>query len=241
MQPLAIAQYRSIVVLTGAGVSVASGIRPFRGPGGLWEEGDNLRVANPSILVEDPLAPWRIFGPLRRQLRTAQPNAAHYRLAQLEAQLNAEQQFLLITQNIDGLHQRAGSHRVVELHGSIHRTRCSNQACDLPSHVDEDSHEELLPRCPRCQAPLRLDTVMFGEPIAVEAEQQVKTALRDCDLFLAIGTSGTVTPAANYVRSADYAGARTGLINLEPMVPRNPYFHEEYPGRAEEILPVLFP
>ena len=177
---------------------------------------------------------------MRRQLETAQPNAAHLKLAEFEAQLSPNQQFAFITQNIDGLHQQAGSRNVNEIHGSVRRTRCSNPACSLQPYLDSDPHDEVLPLCQCCGSVLRPDTVLFGEQLPVHAEWLAKRALRDCDLFIAIGTSGTVSPASDFVRSADYAGARTILLNLEPMEPKNPYFKEEYLGYAEEIVPLLF-
>lgn len=239
MNPIDFSSYHNIVILTGAGVSVASGIRPFRGPNSFWEELDPVECADRSILETNPLALWQLFGPLRLQLESTEPNAAHIHLAQIQTQLTPSQQLTFITQNIDELHQRAGSRNVIELHGSVHRTRCSNADCQLIPYVDNDSHTQQLPLCPHCNSPLRLDIVLFGEQIPVEAEWLAKRALRDCDLFIAIGTSGTVSPAANFVRSADYAGARTILINLESMVPKNPYFKEEYLGRAEELVPLL--
>ena len=99
--------------------------------------------------------------------------------------------------------------------------------------------EKAVPACPDCGSALRPDIVLFNEPLPVEAEWRVKRSLRDCDLFIAVGTSGTVSPAANFVRGAEYAGARTVLVNLTPMMPPNPYFQEEYLGKAEELLPFL--
>lgn len=236
--PLGIDRYRNIVVLTGAGISVGSGLRPYRGPGGLWEETGVGDLATPKALEERPGDVWRLFGPLRRQARAAAPNAAHLALARTEERLLAAD-FTLVTQNIDGLHQRAGSRNVVELHGSVFRTRCSNAACGLPPFDDDDPRTDGVPPCPQCGASLRPDVVLFDEALPVEAEWRTKRALRDCDFFLAVGTSGTVSPASNLVRAAEYAGARTVLVNLEPMKPRNPAYGEEYLGLAEEILPIL--
>jgi NAD-dependent deacetylase len=237
--PLDIGPYRGIVILTGAGISVASGLRPYRGPGGIWEEGGAGRLAFAHSVDEDSAAAWDLFGPLRGAARAAQPNAAHTVIAELERRCAPPRRVTVITQNIDGLHQRAGSVDVVELHGSVFRTRCHNAKCDLAPFEDDAAHTGEAPRCPRCSAPLRPDVVLFNEPIPVDAEWRSKRALRDCDLFIAVGTSGTVSPASNFVRSAEYAGARTILVNLEPMSPRNPAFQEEVLGRAEEVLPAL--
>jgi NAD-dependent deacetylase len=238
--PIDVSRYKNIVVLTGAGVSAGSGLRTYRGPGGVWEEHNVEEYGNVKALTEQPERTWQLFGAMRAPLKAAQPNAAHFALARLEAQLRPDQTFLLVTQNVDSLHQRAGSKNVVELHGNIARTRCVNEECTLEPFVDEDAHLDALPRCPRCANVLRPDVVLFGEPIPAFASWKSKRALRDCDLFLAIGTSGLVTPAADFVRNAEYAGARTILVNLESHRPANPAFREEYLGKAEEIVPALF-
>jgi NAD-dependent deacetylase len=174
LQPIDFSRYRSIVVLTGAGISVASGIRPFRGQGGLWNEINSLEYADHSVLQTNPAAVWQLDGALRRQLETAQPNAAHIKLAELEAKLSPDQQFALITQNIDGLHQRAGSRNLHEINGSVHRTRCSNQACSLKPYPDSDPHDEVLPLCSLCGSVLRPDTVLFGEQLPAKEEWLTK-------------------------------------------------------------------
>jgi NAD-dependent deacetylase len=189
-------------------------------------------------LTERPASVWKLFGPVRRQARDAQPNRAHTALAEAERRISGAE-LTIITQNIDGLHQRAGSSNVIELHGSAFWTRCTNDGCDLAPYEDDDAHVEDVPRCPRCGAVLRPDVVLFDEPIPGGPEWMAKRALRDCDLFLAVGTSGTVSPASNFVRAAEYARARTVLVNLEPMAPRHPAYDEEYLGRAEELLPTL--
>jgi NAD-dependent deacetylase len=193
--------YTNIVFLTGAGVSVASGIRPFRGPGGLWEEFDPAIYADRAAIEKNPLPLWQLMGSLRTQLKTAQPNPAHIKIAELESQLLPQQQFTLITQNIDGLHQRAGSRNVIEVHGSVHWTRCSNLKCGLARFLDDQSYQDQVPLCSICHAPLRPDIVLFREPLPVEAEWRSKQSLRTCDLFIAIGTSGVVSPASNFVHS----------------------------------------
>jgi NAD-dependent deacetylase len=238
VRALGVERYRNVVVLTGAGVSVASGLRPYRGPGGLWEEAGVAELATPRALAERPDEVWRLFGPLRAQARAAHPNAAHRAIAELEQRIGPGA-VTVITQNVDGLHQRAGSSNVLELHGTAFRTRCSSDGCGLEPFDDDDPREGPAPRCPRCGAVLRPDVVLFDEPIPGGVEWQAKRALRDCDLFLAAGTSGTVSPASNFVRAAEYARARTVLVNLEPMRPRHPAYDEEYLGRAEEVLPVL--
>ena len=231
--------YANIVVLTGAGISAGSGLRTYLGPDGVWEEHELEKFGHASALAAHPEQTWRLFGGMRGPVLAAQPNAAHLALARWEASLSPEQSFLLVTQNVDGLHQRAGSRNVVELHGNILQTRCSNPACTLAPYRDERGHADAVPTCPQCGSALRPGVVLFGEEIPVQPSRAVKQALRDCDLFIAIGTSGVVTPAANYVRGATYAGARTILVNLEPMATPNPAFQEQVLGPAEETLPRL--
>lgn len=240
MNTINFARYKNIIILTGAGVSVASGIRPFRGKDGLWQQPELERLSHAQSFHENPGEVWRFWGEMRGQALQAQPNPAHLALAEIERRLRPDQQFLLVTQNIDGLHQRAGSRNVVELHGSIFRSRCSNEACALEPFTDLSAVKDgALPACPLCGAVLRPDIVMFGEPLPVDAEWRSKRALRDCDLFLAIGTSGKVSPAADFVRGAEYAGARTIFINPEPMNPPNRYFKETLLLRAEELESVI--
>jgi NAD-dependent deacetylase len=231
--------YSRVVVLTGAGVSVASGLRPYRGPGGLWTEVEASGVADAAALRDRPAEVWRFFAAARQAVLAARPNAAHLALARLEQGVTGRGgRFTLITQNVDGLHQRAGSQAVLEIHGTLARSRCTRVECTQPAFADERV-DESCPPCPRCGQPLRPDVVLFGEPLPVEAEHLAKRALRDCDFFLAVGTSGTVTPAASFVRWAEVNGARTLLVNLEPMSPPNPAFQQELLGRAEELLPEL--
>jgi NAD-dependent deacetylase len=232
-------QYSRIVVLTGAGISAGSGLRTYRGPDGVWEEYELEKYGHANSLIEYPAQTWQLFGGMREPVLRARPNAAHHALAQWESELSLGQEFLLVTQNVDALHQQAGSKNVLELHGNIMYTRCTDSACTLEPYRDEESHAEGVPKCPNCGAALRPDVVLFGEEIPALASWTVKRALRDCDLFIAIGTSGLVTPAANYVRGAQYVGARTILVNLEPMAEKNPAFQEEYLGPAEEVLPWL--
>lgn len=239
-EPLDLASVRKMVVLTGAGISVASGLRPFRGPGGLWEEHPEMaEKATGRAFGRDPFSVWQTFGPMRKMVREAEPNPAHHALAELEHRLKGQASLTVITQNVDGLHQRAGSRAVVEFHGTLLRTRCSDETCSSSSFEDDVTYQE-LPRCRACGAPLRPDVVLFDEMIPVDAERATKNALRDCDLFVAIGTSGTVSPASNFVRAAEFEGARTIFVNLTPMDPPNPAFDQQVLGKAEEVLPALF-
>lgn len=238
--PLDLTSATKVVILTGAGISVASGLRPYRGPGGLWEEHPELaEVATGAAAKVDPMAPWRAFGSMREAARRAVPNAAHFALVRLEELLQDRAAVTVITQNVDGLHQRAGSRDVIEFHGALRRSRCSNPDCSSEP-FDDDAVPVALPRCSVCDAPLRPDVVLFDEAIPVNAEWRAKKAIRDCNLFLAVGTSGTVSPASNLVRAAEYEGALTVYVNATPMEPRNPAFQVDVIGKAEEVLPLLF-
>ncbi|HSC88981.1 MAG TPA: Sir2 family NAD-dependent protein deacetylase [Polyangiaceae bacterium] len=238
IQPLGIANYRRVVVLTGAGISVASGLPTYRGSGGLWDAESVEKYVTARAVARDPAGVWEFFGKLRKAIAAAQPNPGHLALAAAERALGPDGTVLVVTQNVDGLHGRAGSRDVVEYHGSAWRSRCT--ACSYARvEADLGSLEEQVPACPQCGAPLRPDIVFFEEDIPVDAAWRVKMALRECDLFLAVGTSGAVWPAADFVRSADYVGARTVFVGPEPMAPHNPYFREQVLGRAEEVLPIL--
>jgi NAD-dependent deacetylase len=254
--------YRNIVILTGAGISVASGIRPYRGPDGLWNDESLVRFADHATFLEDPLAVWRFWWKTREVVLQARPNAAHEALAALERSRRPGQEFTLITQNIDGLHREAGSKKVVEYHGRVMYSRCSREGCGLEPFLDEDTgsgsvaraaggagnreaakvEEGPISRCPRCSALLRPDIVMFGEPIPAANRVAVSAALSGCDLFVAIGTSATVYPANQLVSAAARAGARTIYVNLESLVDSGEAsdFGEEVLGRAEETVPRLF-
>jgi NAD-dependent deacetylase len=235
--PLELWRYREIVVLTGAGVSAGSGLPTYRGPGGLWTQTDVAGHATAAAIAADPRKVWTYFAGLRRALAGAAPNAGHRALALAERGLQPHQRLTVITQNVDGLHHAAGSARVVELHGALRRSRCTG--CEYARDEDLAAVEMDCPACPSCGAPLRPDVVLFDEALPVRAEWESKTALRGCDLFLAAGTSGSVYPASNFVRSAEYAGARTIYVNLEPLEPPNPAFREAHLGRAEDLLPAL--
>ncbi len=235
-----ISRYTGIVVLTGAGISAASGIRTYRGPDGLWNDETLVRLSDGETFRTDPLDVWKFWSAARRISAAASPDAAHLALASLEKRLRPDQELTIITQNIDGLHGRAGSSRVIEFHGSVHRTRCSNFACELAPFEDGTPYEESVPTCPRCGANLRPDIVLFNEPIPAKNYADAMDALAECDLFVAIGTSGTVSPASTFVQLARESGARTVYLNLESLAEENPYFGEEYLGKAEEIVPRIF-
>jgi NAD-dependent deacetylase len=162
-----------------------------------------------------------------------EPSPAHRALAAFEARLPPRSSFLIITQNVDGLHQRAGSRSVCEYHGTLARWRC-----ELCRSAREPGADEPPPAC--CGQRMRPDVVFFGEMIPVEAEHTAKRALRDCDLFVAIGTSGTVAPASSFVRWAGLNGARCVLLNLEIFEGAHELYGEHEAGPADEVVPRWF-
>ena len=227
--------YRRIVLLTGAGISAGSGLPTYRGPGGLWESADIARLVEARHLPDSLPGLWRLYSERRRVALTAGPNPAHAAIA--EFQLARPGAVSLFTQNVDGLHQRAGSPNVHELHGSAFRTRCADPNCILPPFADTRPYDA-VPPCPNCGSPLRPDVVLFGETLSEAVLIAAQAALELCDLFLAAGTSGSVWPAAAFVQIASQAGAKTVLVNLEAGSAADE-FDEVMLGRAEEVLPGL--
>lgn len=219
-----------IVVLTGAGISAESGLATFRGGDGLWEGHRVEDVATPEAFRRDPALVHEFYNARRAQLAQVEPNAAHLALARLEAEWQGE--FLLVTQNVDDLHERAGSKRLVHMHGQNSMAWCV--ACNGRSPWNEPMSE--MSACPICGEPgvLRPDIVWFGEmPYEME---RIEEALRACDLFVSIGTSGAVYPAAGFVQTARYCGARALEMNLEPSL-GSMFFDESRIGPASELVP----
>jgi NAD-dependent deacetylase len=244
---LRLAEDTRLLVLTGAGISAESGLATFRGTDGLWEGLPVEDVATPQGFARDPELVWRFYSERRAAAAGVEPNDAHRALAAVERQLG--DRFLLVTQNIDGLHQRAGSQRVVELHGSLWLRRCSR--CGRPSEEDRVwPVSPPLPVCDRCVRPdgdkalLRPSLIWFGEQLEHAAYIAAKAFLHDarqtgCPIaFLAVGTSGNVYPAAGYVLDAATAGADTWLANLEPAM-NDRWFGHVVLGPATQVLPEL--
>lgn len=217
-----------VVVLTGAGISAESGVPTFRDAGGLWEGHHPEDVATPEAFEENRELVQRFYDARRRSLARVQPNAAHTALAELERVLGED--LLLITQNIDDLHERAGSQRVRHMHGELRAAWC--RACDQRFRWFEDLVTE--PPCPGCGvAALRPDVVWFGEmPYGMD---EIHRALFSCDLFVSIGTSGVVYPAAGFVDYAAAGGADTVELNLERAA--NSDFRVSRQGPATELVP----
>ncbi len=221
----------NIVILTGAGISAESGLATFRGPDGLWEGHRVEDVATPEAFRRDPVLVQRFYDERRAQLRQVEPNAAHFALARLDAEWPGE--LLIVTQNVDDLHERAGARRVLHMHGELRSAWCLG--CDARAAWEEELSSG--PPCPRCGAArLRPDIVWFGEmPYGMDA---IDAALMEADLFVSIGTSGAVYPAAGFVQTARYLGTPTLEINLEPSQ-GSFFFEESRIGQAGKLVPEL--
>jgi NAD-dependent deacetylase len=221
-----------IVVLTGAGISQESGLETFRDKGGLWSRVSIDEVATPEAYARDPGRVHAFYNARRQQLLdpAVRPNAAHVALARLEHEYPDE--VLLVTQNIDDLHERGGSQRPLHMHGELLKARCMQ--CAAISEWREDLATDTP--CPECQAPggMRPHVVWFGE-IPLELER-IGAALQRCTQFVAIGTSGQVYPAAGFVAAAKAAGAHTVEINLEP-TPGEDLFAQRITGPASVRVP----
>ena len=221
---------RNIFVLTGAGVSAESGLATFRGPDGLWEGHRVEDVCTPEAFVRDPALVHAFYDARREKLGTVRPNAAHEALARLDTDWGGD--FLLVTQNVDDLHERAGSKRLLHMHGELTKGWClrCNERFDWGGPMGQGAE------CPACGTPgmVRPDIVWFGEmPYGME---RIDEALQSCDLFVSIGTSGAVYPAAGFVQTARYCGAKTLEMNLEPSL-GSYIFDESRVGRAGELVP----
>lgn len=235
-----ILQARYVVALTGAGMSVESGIPPFRGPGGLWTKHGEPPMNGYQRFLADPAKAWRDrlspTGPLRElweTLRRAQPNLGHHALTQLE-ELGILQ--CLITQNVDNLHRLAGSRRVAEIHGNHTLIRCIQ--CVARFAPEEISLEQLPPRCPRCEGVLKSDTVSFGEPIPSDVLAQCFEASERCDCMLVAGTSATVYPAAQFPLDVRQRGGALIEVNLYESE-LSPYCTVSLRGPSATVLPEL--
>ena len=219
----------NIVILTGAGISAESGLGTFRDEGGLWAQHRIEDVATPEGFTRNPDLVHAFYNARRTQAAEASPNAAHYALAELEEKLDGN--LLIVTQNVDSLHEKAGSKAVVHMHGRLNGALCG--ACDhrwdAPLTMDKSD------ACPSCGAPAtRPDIVWFGEiPYHMD---QIADALSQADVFVSIGTSGEVYPAANFVAEADHFGAHTIELNLEPSAGASRFAECRF-GPASEIVP----
>lgn len=229
-----IASARKVIALTGAGISVASGIMPFRGKGGLWEKYDPAEVAEINSFLKYPAKSWAALKEIQKVVEKARPNPAHFSLAKMEAL-----GFLasIITQNVDGLHHEAGNKVVIEFHGNTRRLVCLECGALYPS--EDISLDSLPPYCPSCRGLLKPDAVFFGESIPTAALMQAQVDVQQCEVMLVVGTSGLVEPAASLPSIAKRNEAFIVEINPEPTVLTASIADIFLQGRSEEILPLL--
>jgi NAD-dependent protein deacetylase/lipoamidase len=234
-----LARASSVAVLTGAGVSAESGVPTFRASDGLWEGHRIEDVASPMGFRRDPKLVWNFYNARRANVGKVRPNPGHYALVELEKRWG--ERFTLITQNVDGLHRTAGSRRVLEVHGSLYRTRCT--ACD---RIEDRGLEPLgeLPHCPHCSAMLRPDIVWFHEPLPEDVWQEAVEAVAGCDVLLVVGTSAVVYPAASLIPLAKHRSkwddARAGAAVVEVNLARtdaSDLVDVGLYGKSGEILP----
>ncbi len=224
--------YNNVVVLTGAGISAESGLSTFRDNNGLWDNHRVEDVATPEAFDRDPELVQRFYNMRRSALKTVEPNAAHLALASAEQQFKS---FLLVTQNVDDLHERGGSQNLLHMHGELLKQRCVQ--CHHVSAISGDLDSAAV--CESCQraGTLRPHIVWFGEmPLYMD---DIMLALMSCDLFVSIGTSGTVYPAAGFVEIANQAGAHTVELNLEPS-DQNSQFKQAIHGPAGAVVGAYF-
>ncbi len=222
----------SIVILTGAGISAESGIKTFRAADGLWENHKIEEVATPQAFQKNPELVHDFYNERRKQLLSVevQPNPAHRALAELEREFAGK--LLLVTQNIDNLHEKAGSHSLIHMHGELLNMRCTHSGKVYTT--EKASSTEDICRCCGNSGNLRPDIVWFGE-LPMEMDR-IYSELEQCDLFMSIGTSGNVYPAAGFVEVANQCGALTVELNLEPSKIKSAFGHCIY-GAASEVVP----
>jgi NAD-dependent deacetylase len=229
---LSLSQGDLVFILTGAGISAESGIPTFRGAGGLWRTHRIEEVASPDAWRRDPKLVWEFYSMRRRVALAAQPNLGHFALAKLEDLL--QDRLFLCTQNVDNLHERAGSNRVIHMHGELFKSRCDT--CSRMPFEDRNTYEPPaeIPRC-ECGGQIRPHICWFGEiPFHLE---QIKKALANCTVFMAVGTSGVVEPAASF---AAFVRSHARTIYVGPEEPANQScFTEVCLGPAAEVLPNL--
>ena len=222
-----------IVASTGSGISAESGVPTFRGEDGLWKTYRAEELATPMAFAHNPELVWEWYDWRRQLMASKEPNAGHQVLAEWEKSFPS---FSLITQNIDGLHARAGSHNILELHGNIWKLRCTQEGTICDNH--EAPLKELPPRCPQCGNLLRPHVVWFGESLDMGVLRQATQLSSECDIMFVIGTSAIVQPAASLPLAALEAGAKLVEVNPEA-TPLTPYAHFSFRGKAGEVLPQI--
>ena len=227
----------SVVIFTGAGVSVPSGLRPYRGVSGLWTEHPDLEaLSNEEAIAGNLEVLWSFWGDSRRQVAAAEPNRAHLAIAGLQQRRTSATDVTVVTMNVDGLHQRAGATGVLEVHGNLHRSACLD-GCGQVDWPDATATGD-VPVCPTCGGPARPAVVMFGERPVLDAMWLAKRAVRTVGTFISVGTSDMVSTGTQLAYNARFAGARMIQVNVEPPL-RPDEWDEVVLGSADETLPEL--
>lgn len=250
------AKARSVLVLTGAGISAESGVPTFRGAGGLWRQFQATDLATPTAFAKSPSLIWEFYQYRRELVLTKEPNKAHYALVEAEKRFEKEgKRLVVLTQNIDGLHRRAGTSNLIEMHGNLFKTRCTS--CGLVEENNDspicealrgrglpnvENSDEIpladLPRCRQCQSLVRPHIVWFNESLWPDVLKEINKEMEQCDLFLVVGTSAVVYPAASYASMMSRVGIPVAEINIES-TPSTSASTFHFEGLAGEILPVL--
>ena len=231
-----------IVVFTGAGISVSAGLPPYRGPGGLWNDSTIALASLAQNVAKYPQLCWEHWGTMRSKAHAAEPTAAHRALAEAEARLPEGFTLNILTQNVDGLHTKAGSRNVIEFHGNLFTTRCSNSRCKLEPFADTDPHLAEVPHCALCGSVLRPALIMFGDPVDQDKHKSARRFFAKARTLIVIGSSLEVYPAKNLVRDRVYSkNVRPVWVNLQPPTC---YFKCYRPGDrhcrpADDVLPTL--
>ena len=223
----------NVIVVTGSGISAESGIPTFRGADGLWKKYQAEELATPGAFNADPKLVWEWYDWRRQLIGKARPNPGHEIIAAME---NYYSNFLLITQNVDGLHRKAGSSNTVEIHGNIWRVRCTEEG--TITYLEENPISNIPPKC-ECGGLLRPDVVWFGESLPIEGLVKAEKAIRECEILLVIGTSGYVYPVASFPMAAKAAGAVVIEINIEK-TPISQIADFTLLGKAGDVLPGLW-
>ena len=223
---------KKVVVVTGAGILAESGVPTFRGANGLWRRYRAEDLATPHAFGRNPQLVWEWYDWRRRLISDKEPNPGHAAIAAME---NLFEEFLLITQNVDGLHRKAGSRKIIEIHGSLWRVRCTVEGRVFPNN--EVPFGEIPPRC-ECGGLLRPDVVWFGESLSEKDLADSYTALRECDCLMVVGTSAVVQPVASFPAVARNGGAFILEINVQP-TPISGWVDESILGKSGQVLPQL--
>jgi NAD-dependent deacetylase len=223
----------SVCVLTGAGISAESGVPTFRGDDGLWKKFRPEELASFDAFIHNPQLVWEWYNYRRKLIETVTPNEGHRALARME---KAFSDFTLVTQNVDNLHRRAGNKNVLELHGNIMQSYCVD--CGARENHPDFSGENTIPRCKSCGGLVRPDVVWFGEMLPPDVFETAKRAAQHCNLFISVGTSAIVYPAASLPTTAKQAGAYTVEVNIE-RTEQSSLFDETLLGKAGDVLPTI--